>query len=683
MEQIQDFTLKLAALDYATQGIAVLPLIPNTKKPLTERGYLDASTNTTVINQWWDKWPDANIGMVTGSINGVIVLDVDSKDGKDGRESLQELENRYGALPETRRHNTPSGGYHLLFSIGSVVVRGSAGKIGVGLDIRCDGGYIVAPPSVIDGNRYQVLNQDAEIAEAPEWLIALATEKKAEVVTGQVSKGERNSHIFKTAMDCKRQGLSYADAEKLVSEANNVCTPPLDEVEVSRTLNSAYRYEVNSIPPEILEMNKTHAAIKMGGNCYVLEEITCPVFDRPDFELLTTKGFKEYYCNQYVQVDGKKLPLGAAWFGHPARKSYEGLTFNPKYTPKGYYNMWQGFAVEPKEGDCSLFLKNVEENIANGDKAIYEYILGWMAQVVQHPDELIGVAIVMRGSMGVGKGVFANGFGSLFGRHYMLLNDSGQLTGKFNGFMKDKCLLFADEAFWAGDKSSEGKLKSMITEPTLNIEMKGKDLFQAKNNLHMIFATNNDWAAPAGPKERRFFIIDVGDKRQGDHKYFEAIQNELDNGGREALLHFLINYDISEMNLRKFPQTAALREAKQLSFTPVQKFWHHVLETGSLHHSIEGGWGEGSVQTEYLYQEYQKFVQNMGIKHKATDTELGMLLKNMLPKDEFKKERRTVQGYAGMRKVTERKNCYVFPSLAKCRDAFNKFVSTEMDWPAD
>lgn len=302
-----------------------------------------------------------------------------------------------------------------------------------------------------------------------------------------------------------------------------------------------------------------------------------------------------------------------------------------------------------------------------------------MAHTVQHPDVLVGVAIVMKGSMGVGKGVFADEFGKLFGRHYMLLNDSNQLVGKFNGHMKDKCLLFADEAFWAGDKAAEGKLKSMITEPTLTVEMKGKDAYSTKNNLHMIFATNNEWSAPAGPRERRFFIVDVGDKHIQDTVYFSAICKQMDNGGREALLNYLMNYDLTGIDLRKYPQTAALRDAKQLTFSPAQKFWHHILETGCLSNAKQDGWGDGIIQTEHLHAGYQKFVQDIGIKHKATDTELGMQLKTMLSNTCFRKEKRTVKGY----NANERKNCYVLPSLAECRLAFDRFVNTEMDWPTD
>ena len=504
LPDVNAMTTHEAAMKYAENGIAVFPIVPNCKNPLTPNGFKDATADMDVNNQAWHRASNANVGMATGTVNGIMVVDVDCKNGVNGEESLHELEKYYGNLPVTRKHNTPSGGYHLLFRIASMAVPSSASSIGDGLDVRADGGYVVAPPSAVKNDKcsgkYIVENPEVPIADAPEWLIKIACERKSvekkTVKNAKIPDGLRNNHIFRTAIECNKHGLSHAEAVQKALIENMKCNPPLEADEVIRTVSSAYKYDVSNIPAEIVDMNKTHAVIKVGGNCYVLNEIDCPTIGRPDFELLNVKGFKDFNCNRYVTIDGKKQRLGDAWFNHPDRRQYNGIVFNPKRTPEGYYNIWKGFATEPQEGDCSLYLKHIDENIANGDKAVYDYIIAWMAQTIQHPDVLVGVAIVMRGAMGVGKGVFVEHFGKLFGRHYMLLNDSGLLTGKFNGHMKDKCLLFADEAFWAGDKAAEGKLKSMITESTINVEMKGKDAYSIKNNLHMIFATNNDWAAP-------------------------------------------------------------------------------------------------------------------------------------------------------------------------------------------
>lgn len=673
MENI-NINLKQAALEYAEQGIPVFPLWHDTKAPITKNGFKDATTDLSVINGWWTSNPKANIGIPTGEVSGLFVVDVDVKNGASGNKTIERLISENGGLNETRTHITPSGGYHLLFKSPGFEVRNSAGKVGPGVDVRCDGGYIVTPPSIIDGNYYKVLNQCVSVTDAPKWLIELASvPSKQEATEEQVSQGQRNNHIFKTAMDSKRQGLAYEDAQKVVAEANMECNPPLGDAEVMRTLDSAYRYDVDTIPPEILEMNKRHAVVMVGGKCRILKEITCPVFNWPDIELSSPTDFKQFYCNKYIKVDEKTKPLGDTWFSDPARRQYEGLVFAPGHAPSNYYNLWRGFAVDPIKGDCSLFLKHIEENIADGNKEVYDYIIGWMANAVQHPDELVGTVIVLRGSMGVGKGVFANGFGSLFGRHYLPLNQSSQLTGKFNAHMKDVVVLLADEAFWAGDKAAEGVLKGLITEPFLVIEGKGDNAFKMKNHLHMIFATNNDWAVPAGPEERRFFVLDVGDKHKQDHQYFEAITKELDNGGRQALLHYLMNYDVSDTNLRIFPQTKALLETKLMSLTPAQKFWFHKLESGCLANQV--GWNGGQIETSDLHDQYIQFVANLGIKHKASDNELGMQLKKMLPSDKFDKKKVTSSGY--------RRYCYIFPALDECRAYFDEFINYKIEWPTE
>lgn len=427
------------------------------------------------------------------------------------------------------------------------------------------------------------------------------------------------------------------------------------------------------ITAKVAELNKKHAVVNISGKCRVMKEFTDPDTNLPDILFSSPADFRAFYSNQKLTTPkGQDIPLGSIWFNHPKRREYCGITFNPKETPKGYYNLWTGFAVEPREGDCSLYLAHIRDNIANGNQAIFDYILAWMAQAIQHPDELLGVALVLRGSMGTGKGVFANGFGSLFGRHYLPLAQSSQLTGKFNAHMKDKCLLFADEAFWAGDKQAEGVLKSLITEPSLVIEGKGENAFKIKNHLHFIFATNNDWCVPAGPRERRFFVLDVGEKRMQDNEYFAAIQKELDSGGREALLHYLLNLDISNRNLRQFPQTPALLEQKIYSMTPIQKFWFGKLSSGYLCNAASG-W-EDEIPTKTLYQLFLDFSASIGVRHKPSDSEFGTQLRKLVPNISTGKGRTSRYG-------SIRPNVYKIPSLDECRSIFEEFINYKVEWP--
>jgi hypothetical protein len=178
-----------AALDYAAHGWAVFPVrwisdgrcgcgmsdCPSPgKHPLTRRGVKDATTDARVIAGWWRRWPDANLALATGAASGVVVIDVDPPRGEL---SLTLLKNAGFVLPETATVRTGSGGLHLYFAAPYLPLGNSAGRLpGVGLelpgiDLRADGGYVVAPPSVhVAGSGYVWLQPEVELAEGPPWL---------------------------------------------------------------------------------------------------------------------------------------------------------------------------------------------------------------------------------------------------------------------------------------------------------------------------------------------------------------------------------------------------------------------------------------------------------------------------------------------------------------------------------
>ena len=164
-----------AALDLAAAGWEVFPLIENTKRPLTAHGVKDATTDADTIRAWWERNPEANLGLAPGA--DVLVLDVDTKHGIDGHDTLTGLEFVHGELPPTRTTETPSGGWHLYFKKPPELRVKNRVNVRSGLDVRTLGGYLVAPPSVIDGKPYRWLN-DAPMADAPPWLVALVTEEK-------------------------------------------------------------------------------------------------------------------------------------------------------------------------------------------------------------------------------------------------------------------------------------------------------------------------------------------------------------------------------------------------------------------------------------------------------------------------------------------------------------------------
>src|SRR6516162_2513388 len=173
-----------AALEYSRRGIPVFPCNPLDKRPLTPRGFKNATRDETQIRAWWQKWPDAMIGAPTGPTSGMWVVDLDLDLAKkiDGKATLDQLIAQRGPIPDTLQTITPRGGQHLIFNWdNNTEIRNSAGKIGPGIDVRAHGGYICLPPSKnAGGGEYRwVSNGVAQAAAAPSWLIALAKATKA------------------------------------------------------------------------------------------------------------------------------------------------------------------------------------------------------------------------------------------------------------------------------------------------------------------------------------------------------------------------------------------------------------------------------------------------------------------------------------------------------------------------
>ena len=126
-------------------------------------------------------------------------------------------------------------------------------------------------------------------------------------------------------------------------------------------------------------------------------------------------------------------------------------------------------------------------------------------------------------------------------------------------------VLFGDEAFFAGNKDHERTLKGLVTQDELSFEGKGRPVKAGRNHSHLLLASNSTWVVPAHGKERRFFVLDVSEAKTGDHPYFSAIAKQMKSGGSEAMLHDLLHTDLTDFEVRKFPQTAALREHQQES----------------------------------------------------------------------------------------------------------------------
>ena len=252
------------ALAYVRRGWPVLPLhsvsqgtcscrrsdcqTPG-KHPRTLHGVKDATAREQTVRAWWDRWPDANVGIATGSVSGLIVLDVDPRHGGD--DSLVALERQHDPLPQTVRAMTGGGGSHPYFSHPGGIVRNKV-AIAPGLDVRGDGGYVIAPPSIHEtGRRYEwdvgASPGEVTLQAAPAWLLALISNGgrercRADAITLEIREGERNRRLYQLACGLRRHGIGERAIREALAAINRYhVVPPIEDDELGRIAASAAR----------------------------------------------------------------------------------------------------------------------------------------------------------------------------------------------------------------------------------------------------------------------------------------------------------------------------------------------------------------------------------------------------------------------------------------------------------
>ena len=445
-----------------------------------------------------------------------------------------------------------------------------------------------------------------------------------------------------------------------------------------------------AIDKDLRIMNEKHMVIEdLGNRCVVATE---RYDDTSGYVLLMEQGFNDFR-NRYMHrlkeigVDKKDnpvfMPLGEWWLKNEYRRQYETIVFRPGKTLPGVYNLWQGFRCQAIAGDCSLFLNHVRTHICSDNDDYYNYLIGWMARTVQFPNEPGQVAIILRGGMGTGKTFFAKQFGFIFGRHFSTVSDGKHLFGNFNAHLRECVVLLADEALYAGDKRQASSLKRTITDDTIMIESKGVNAKQCNNCIHLIMTSNDDWVIPAGQDERRFFVLDMHnpDKTQ-NIEYFGKIDEQLTNGGHEALLHMLLTYDLTNFEVRHVPQTEALRDQKLLSMTAEQDWWYMRLLEGNITADSDG-WRTEMVIPE-LIADFQKHNRSLNLTPRMSAFRILKFFREIFSINNFRTYQsnspvRVVDSY-GHEQYYSRPYIVEIPALEVARKAWSTKFKTSFTW---
>lgn len=226
------------------------------KHPIINNWQSKASADLDQIQQWLTLYPNMNFGIVTGKASNLVVLDIDPRNG--GRDSLDEILALHGSLNDHVHVETGGGGYHYYFSYGDLKAFKSGSDFMPGVDVKADGGFIVAPPSGHKSGRDYTFVIDTmpdtnELKPVPSWLIDLVENRKStdksqkSIISsenGLINEGSRNQALLSIAGTLRRKGMNKDEIFPLLSAVNqNRCNPPLDESEVESIAKSVCKYD--------------------------------------------------------------------------------------------------------------------------------------------------------------------------------------------------------------------------------------------------------------------------------------------------------------------------------------------------------------------------------------------------------------------------------------------------------
>jgi hypothetical protein len=327
--------------------------------------------------------------------------------------------------------------------------------------------------------------------------------------------------------------------------------------------------------------------------------------------------------------------------------------------------------------------KHTSEVLAAGDKAVDAYIINWLAWAVQHPDQQPETALVFLGKRGTGRGTLGNAMWRIFGNHALHITSPQHLVGRFNAHLRQCAFLFADEAYAVADRIAEGRLKALITDPTIPMEAKGRDVITVPNHLHVMMASNEDWVVPAGEIERRFVVQEVANDHAQDSAWFVPLYQQLNAGGLEGMLFDLLNRDLGDWHPRGIVRTAALAAQQAESLSPFDAWWEDLLEDGYLPAGDDSG---QVISNDYRLRKSDGYLTN---KTKKTWFEncKGLYEQARTSSPELKRRTDAAFGrYLRKRKCVRERVCrkrgWQFPRLDEAREEWlTRFPGTVWDQP--
>lgn len=512
------------------------------------------------------------------------------------------------------------------------------------------------------------------------------TQEEAEQMISAVC--EYTGDHDKSRLPTVRSTYRRAESGKKVSGAGVLRKQLNDDKLTDRLLEWAGSPTVNLLS----EYNARWAVVQVGGKFRVVNTDVRPG-EPPVF--FAKDDWLNYVGTDYVEIDGKPVLRGKIWLASARRRSYGGVDFVPGEEETDYLNLWTGWGVQPQPGICDAWIELVRDVICGGDRQLFKWMVHWFANIVREPRNKSLTAPVVIGVEGAGKTLMLEYFGRILGPSYVTVTKEEHIVGRFNRHMGAALLLHSEEALYGGDKRHAGIIRSLITDPWHMIEPKGIDVQRVRNYLRLVLTSNEILAAPAKPGDRRYTVAYMGERKVTDELAGRVLR-EMEGDGPAALFHEMLNMKYDPMLPRTNIKNEALLTMKSINFQPMEGWWYDTLCEGLVlpdclnwaQRPEKEDWPE-TVSMPALHLSMTLALRARNVRSVPSPQALSFHLEKFcgvqFRRGRFSYDNPLLDDYPPAVKQLNGRQVSILnmPDLNACREAFEKFMGQEFDWPEE
>jgi len=384
------------------------------------------------------------------------------------------------------------------------------------------------------------------------------------------------------------------------------------------------------------------------------------------------------YLETLLIHSSPKLEIENFW-NSPSTTMYTSTSFSPLSTNNQSLNFWVGHIADPSPGKWVLIRDYLRDVICDGNSETYEYLIRYLAHMVQHPEEKPGVMIVLLGGQGTGKGVYFTLLRAIWPMTTLQVSKIDQVVGRFTSALERNYIICMDEALFAGDRQSIDNLKSIVTEQHLHIEGKYQPSRTIESFHRLFAASNHEHFAHVESDDRRFVFLRVSNKRQKDTVYFSGIAAAIANPKIiSALLYYLLKKNLAQFNVRVKPQTDEQLLQKIKSLQGFDRFWYEVLSTPERYFDKSNVWNQSTfISTTNLIGKYKGYNESSDRYQPLQSSQVLEAVKRICP-SAVTGIRDFVEIYTGGKK--EQQRGIRLPSLDVARNDFSTYLGHDIAW---